>query len=166
MVVRLYLKALTRHHGHKDTLLTLTELVLFLFQQSGFKRFCSSAKAFASNVYILLSSFFIFFHLSPRITLMALLSFPGYIWVYSTLYFLAKSMKAFIGLLHLFGEVALTVPELWLLTALVYKELEESCDDPGEPQLLLNSDPANSWPVPGPPQDKDARRWRAILLKT
>lgn len=74
MVVRLYLKALTRHHGHKDTLLTLTELVLFLFQQSGFKRFCSSAKAFASNVYILLSSFFIFFHLSPRITLMALQS--------------------------------------------------------------------------------------------
>lgn len=53
-------------------------------------------------------------------------------------------MKAFIGLLHLLGEVALTVPELWLLTALVYKELEESCDDPGEPQLLLNSDPANS----------------------
>ena len=44
-------------------------------------------------------------------------------------------MKAFIGLLHLLGEVALTVPELWVLTALAYKELEESCDDPGEPQF-------------------------------
>ena len=94
-----------------------------------------------------------------------LLSFPGYIWVYSTLYFLAKSMKAFIGLLHLLGEVALTVPELWVLTALAYKELEESCEDPGEPQFLLNPDLSKSWP-PGPPQDKDARRWRAILLNT
>lgn len=49
-----------------------TEFVRFRFQQSGFKRFCSSAKALASNVYIRLSSFFIFFHLSPSITLMAL----------------------------------------------------------------------------------------------
>lgn len=50
----------------------LTELVLLRFQQSGLRRFCSSARALASMVYILLSSFFIFFHLSPRITLMAL----------------------------------------------------------------------------------------------
>lgn len=49
-----------------------TEFVRFRFQQSGFKRFCSSAKALASSVYIRLSSFFIFFHLSPSITLMAL----------------------------------------------------------------------------------------------
>lgn len=53
-------------------------------------------------------------------------------------------MKAFIGLLHLLGEVALTVPELWFLTALAYKELEESCEDPGEPQLLLSPDLAKS----------------------
>ena len=51
---------------------SLTELVLFRFQQSGFRRFCSSARTLASRVYILLSSLFIFFHLSPRITLMAL----------------------------------------------------------------------------------------------
>lgn len=50
----------------------LTELVRFRFQQSGLSLFCSSAKALASMVYILLSSFFIFFHLSPRMTLMAL----------------------------------------------------------------------------------------------
>lgn len=50
----------------------LTELVLLRFQQSGLSRFCSSARALASMVYILLSSFFIFFHLSPRMTLMAL----------------------------------------------------------------------------------------------
>lgn len=53
-------------------------------------------------------------------------------------------MKAFIGLLHLLGEVALTVPELWVLTAFAYKELEESCDDPGEPQVLLSPDLAKS----------------------
>lgn len=53
-------------------------------------------------------------------------------------------MKAFIGLLHLLGEVALAVPELWVLTALAYKELEESCDDPGEPQFLLNPDLSKS----------------------
>lgn len=50
----------------------LTELVLLRFQQSGLSLFCSSARALASMVYILLSSFFIFFHLSPRMTLMAL----------------------------------------------------------------------------------------------
>lgn len=50
----------------------LTEFVLLRFQQSGLRRFCSSARALASMVYILRSSFFIFFHLSPRITLMAL----------------------------------------------------------------------------------------------
>lgn len=50
----------------------LTELVLLRFQQSGLSRFCSSARALASMVYILLSSLFIFFHLSPRMTLMAL----------------------------------------------------------------------------------------------
>lgn len=66
-------------------------------------------------------------------------------------------MKAFIGLLHLLGEVALAVPELWFLSALAYKELGESCDDPDEPQVLLSPDLAKSWP-PGPPQDKDARR--------
>lgn len=49
-----------------------TELVRLRFQQSGLILFCSSAKALASMVYILLSSFFIFFHLSPRMTLMAL----------------------------------------------------------------------------------------------
>lgn len=53
-------------------------------------------------------------------------------------------MKAFIGLLHLFGEVALTVlavPELWLLPALLYKGLEERCDDAVDAQfLLLHSD--------------------------
>lgn len=50
----------------------LTELVLLRFQQSGLSLFCSSARALASMVYILLSSLFIFFHLSPRMTLMAL----------------------------------------------------------------------------------------------
>lgn len=74
-------------------------------------------------------------------------------------------MKAFIGLLHLLGEVVLTVPELWFLTALAYKELEESCEDPGEPQLLLSPDAAKSGPA-GPPQERDARRWRAMLLST
>lgn len=38
-----------------------------------------------------------------------LLSLPGYICVYSTLNFLANSMKAFIGRLHLVG-VAILLP--------------------------------------------------------
>lgn len=56
-------------------------------------------------------------------------------------------MKAFIGLLHLLGEVALivlAVPELWLLPALLHKELEESCDDPSDTQFLLHSDLSKS----------------------
>lgn len=66
-------KHMCLHNGEKKPSLTkLTEFVRFRFQQSGFKRFCSSAKALASSVYIRLSSFFIFFHLSPSITLMAL----------------------------------------------------------------------------------------------
>lgn len=78
-------------------------------------------------------------------------------------------MKAFIGLLHLFGEVALTVlavPELWLLPALLYNELEETCDDAVDAQfLLLHSDLSASW-LFDPPQDREARRWRAMLLST
>lgn len=97
-----------------------------------------------------------------------LLSFPGYIWVYSTLYFLAKSMKAFIGLLHLLGEVAVTVlvvPELWLLPALPYKEGDEIGDAWVGPQYVLPSDLSKSR-LPVTPQDKEARRCRAILLNT
>ena len=44
----------------------------FLFQQSGFIRLCSSAKSLACCIYSRRSSCFIAFHLSPRITLMAL----------------------------------------------------------------------------------------------
>lgn len=49
---------------------------------------------------------------TPTLTIMActhLLSLPGYICVYSTLNFLANSMNAFIGRLHLVG-VALLPP--------------------------------------------------------
>lgn len=53
-------------------------------------------------------------------------------------------MKAFIGLLHLFGEVALTVlavPEPWLLPALLHKAVEERWDAAAAAQfLVLHSD--------------------------
>lgn len=69
-------------------------------------------------------------------------------------------MKAFIGLLHLLGEMALTVlavPELWFLPALLHKELDDVCDDWAGPQFVLHSDLSKSW-FPEPPQDKEARR--------
>lgn len=45
-----------------------------------------------------------------------LLSFPGYICVYATLNFLANSMKAFIGRLHLDGASSLFAGlEFWFL---------------------------------------------------
>lgn len=78
-------------------------------------------------------------------------------------------MKAFIGLLHLFGDVALTVlavPELWLLPALLYKELEERCDDAADAQFLLLHSDLSASGLFDPPQDREARRWRAMLLST
>lgn len=52
-----------------------------------------------------------------------LLSFPGYICVYSNLYFLAKSMKAFIGRLHLVGVAPPgAVSEVLLLFDLLVEE--------------------------------------------
>ncbi|KAG9345865.1 hypothetical protein JZ751_009021 [Albula glossodonta] len=134
--------------------------------QSGLRRFCSSARALASMVYILLSSFFIFFHLSPRITLMALcmtctylLSFPGYICVYSTLYFLANSMKAFIGRLHLVGVALLAVPEVWLLLVLPWVDWEGPGGSGSRPSFSQSG-------LTAPPLDWEARRWRAMLLRT
>ena len=50
----------------------LTSEFLFLFQQSGLTLLCSSAKSLACITYSLLSSCFMAFHLSPRITLIAL----------------------------------------------------------------------------------------------
>ena len=50
----------------------LTSEFLFLFQQSGLILLCSSAKSLACITYSLLSSCFMAFHLSPRITLIAL----------------------------------------------------------------------------------------------
>jgi len=76
----------------------LSDIDLFRFQQSGFCFLYCSASFFASCEKPFLSSFFIFFHFSPNSTLIALLSLPGYCCVYSTLYFLANNMKAFIGL--------------------------------------------------------------------
>lgn len=55
-----------------DRCLLLTELVRLRFQQSGFSLFCSSASALAWSVKTRRSSLRIFFHLSPRRTLMAL----------------------------------------------------------------------------------------------
>lgn len=49
--------------------------------------------------------------------------------MYSTLYFLAKSMKAFIGRLHLVGVAPPVVPEVWPLLDLLLEdggELERS----------------------------------------
>lgn len=57
-----------------------------------------------------------------------LLSFPGYICVYSTLNFLAKSMNAFIGRLHFVGGTLPAVLECWLLVGFWRGELE----GPGE----------------------------------
>ena len=90
-----------------------------------------------------------------------LLSLPGYIWVYSTRYFLANSMKAFIGRLHLVGVVVLlfVVPELEFRLDLLLgegAELEGSWSRPSLSQSGLTA----------PPLDWEARRWRAMLLRT
>ncbi|TNN82073.1 hypothetical protein EYF80_007719 [Liparis tanakae] len=49
----------------------------------------------------------------------------GYICVYSTLYFLAKSMKAFIGRLHFVGVATVAVTELRLLFDLPVEDCGE-----------------------------------------
>lgn len=51
--------------------------------------------------------------------------------MYSTLYFLAKSIKAFIGRLHFVGVAPLAVPEVWLLLDL----LVEYCGELGRSSL-------------------------------
>lgn len=73
-------------------------------------------------------------------------------------------MKAFIGRLHLLGNVAiaeLEVPELWLLLFLLYNEEEEVCGD----TQSLPFDRSGSGLL-APPLDNEALRWRAILLNT
>lgn len=84
-----------------------------------------------------------------------LLSFPGYIWVYSTLYFLAKSMKAFIGRLHFVGVALLAVPEACPLFGL----LVEDCGELERSSLSQSG-------LMAPPLDREVLRWRAMLLKT
>lgn len=51
--------------------------------------------------------------------------------MYSTLYLLAKSIKAFIGRLHFVGVAPLAVPEVWLLLDL----LVEDCGELGRSSL-------------------------------
>lgn len=84
-----------------------------------------------------------------------LLSFPGYICVYSTLYFLAKSMKAFIGRLHFVGVAPVAVPEVWLLFDL----LLEDCGELERSSLSQSG-------LTAPPLDREVLRWRAMLLRT
>lgn len=85
---------------------------------------------------------------------MALLSFPGYICVYSTLYFLANSIKAFIGRLHFVGVALLAVPELWTLDLLL-----EDCGELERSSLSQSG-------LTAPPLDREVLRWRAMLLRT
>ena len=84
-----------------------------------------------------------------------LLSLPGYIWVYSTLYFLAKSMNAFIGRLHFVGTATTAVPEVWPLPDL----LLEDCGEPARSNLSQSG-------LTAPPLDWEVLRWRAMLLNT
>lgn len=133
------------------------ELVRLRFQQSGLILFCSSARALACIVKTRRSSLFIFFQHSPRSTLMALLSLPGYICVYCTLYCLANSMKAFIGRLH-FVIVAQLFPDRlaslgWLFVGFWW------CSRWACVAGFLSGDTASLL-------DCDSRRRRAILLKT
>lgn len=62
----------TQENYRESTLIAPTELVRLRFQQSGLILFCSSARALASTVNTRRSSLRIFFHRSPRRTLMAL----------------------------------------------------------------------------------------------
>lgn len=67
----------------------LTELVRLRFQQSGLSLFCSSARALACRVNARRSSLRIFFHLSPRRTLIALHAQTTYVttqqtWIHNT----------------------------------------------------------------------------------
>lgn len=75
--------------------------------------------------------------------------------MYSTLYFLAKSMKAFIGRLHFVGVAPLAVPEAWLRPDL----LAEDCGELERSSLSQSG-------LTAPPLDIDVRRWRAMLLST
>lgn len=75
--------------------------------------------------------------------------------MYSTRYFLAKSMKAFIGRLHFVGVVPL-LPEEWLRCDLLLGEWWEERDRSSLSQSGLTA----------PPLDCEALRWRAILLST
>lgn len=83
------------------------------------------------------------------------MSFPGYICVYSTRYFLAKSMKAFMGRLHLAGAAAAEAEaEAWPLAdrpPAEWGEAERSA-------ALSRSGLAAA--------DREVRRWRAMLLRT
>lgn len=92
---------------------------------------------------------------STRWRLTYLLSFPGYICVYSTRYFLAKSMKAFIGRLHFVGVAPLAVPEVCPLFDLL-------AEDSGE----LERSSLSQSGLTAPPLDREVRRWRAMLLRT
>lgn len=62
----------------------LTELVRLRFQQSGLSLFCSSARALACRVNARRSSLLIFFHLSPRRTLIALHAQTTYVTIQQT----------------------------------------------------------------------------------
>lgn len=67
--------------------------------------------------------------------------------MYSTLYFLAKSMKAFIGRLHFVGVAPLAVPEVWPLFDLLAK-------DSGE----LERSSLSQSGLTAPPLDREVRR--------
>ena len=75
--------------------------------------------------------------------------------MYSTLYFLAKSMKAFIGRLHFVGVAPLAVPEAWLLFDL----LLEDCGELERSSLSQSG-------LPAPLLDREVLRCRAMLLRT
>lgn len=75
--------------------------------------------------------------------------------MYSTLYFLAKSMKAFIGRLHFVGVAPLAVPEACPLFGL----LVEDCGELERSSLSQSG-------LMAPPLDREVLRWRAMLLRT
>lgn len=75
--------------------------------------------------------------------------------MYSTLYFLAKSMKAFIGRLHFVGVAPLAVPEVWLLFDLLLEDWGE-----------LERSSLSQSGLTAPPLDWEVLRWRAMLLRT
>lgn len=75
--------------------------------------------------------------------------------MYSTLYFLAKSIKAFIGRLHFVGVALLAVPEVWL-----------RCDLPTEDCGEQERSSLSQSGLTAPPLDREVLRWRAMLLRT